>query len=224
MQITNLIPDTEVYFEYNGKVRKGVYKETQRTNSGKLVKSRNKLIEIINKDGNTSILIVSRDTKFYNSKESLMKYKEKLLIEYKKREELLIKQYNEELDKIKDSLSKLENINQLPIYNKAEDFINECYTAVFDNEPSFSLQDGTKIKMTKLEYQCILHDLSQCEGYYIYKINNNLFMCFDCGELLAERQDLIDKYRREDNFGDIKYLFPKKWSEDRIIDWIKRRN
>lgn len=221
MEITSLMPNTEVYFEHEGNIKMGIFKAIQKTNKGKLVKNRNRIIEIINKKGNVSTIIISKEIKLFNSRESLIEYKEDLLIENKKKQELLQKEYNEKLNKIKDSLFKIENINQLPIYNDCNEYIWEYYAELFDNEFSFSLQDGTKVKMTKYEYQCILHDLSQCEEADIYKIDDELFMCFDCGTLLVNRDDLVGKYN--DEIVDERYLFPKQWSESRTIEWIKRR-
>jgi hypothetical protein len=60
-----------------------------------------------------------------------------------------------------------------------------------------------------------------CEGTNIYKIDNNLYKCFDCGTLLINKDDLIKEY--SDEIIDDNILFPKNWSEVKIIQWVKRR-
>lgn len=222
MEIKELIPGTEVYFQYDEKCIKGVFKDLQRTNAGNLVKSRNRLIQIINKKGKETIINVSRNTKFFTTEDEVIEYKNKIEEEQEAQKKIEQEKYLQYINSIKEKLDKIENINHLHIMEDVDIEEIEGYLELFWDGYGFILEDGTEIEMAQFECKCILHSSTNLEGIDIYKINNgNFFKCFDCGELLVNRNDLIEKY---DLMYDIneQVLFPKKWTEDKIIEWLRK--
>lgn len=221
MEVNNLVPDSEVYFGYNEKITKGIFKGIQKTSTGKPVKGKNRLIEIINKRGNSSIIIIPKEVKLFNTEEELLEYQEQLELEDKKRLENIENQYLQEVEEIKNQLNEIDNINQLKLGEELSSEENEYYYDLFADDYTFTLKDGTNVRMSK-NYKCILHNAKFCEGVDVYEIEDGeFFKCFDCGSILVGVSELINKNNITGEFRE-SYLFPKNWGEDKIVDWLMR--
>ena len=131
-------------------------------------------------------------------------------------------------------IAQSTNINNLPtmidIYNKIED-ICESEEGLNEDEENEDLaanwngtiiiKDGTEVELVEYIGKCILHDFRDFEGERLYKIDDNLFLCADCLTLCKKQSNLVAKYY---DYSSDKWVFPKKWDENKIINWIKNQN
>ncbi len=110
-----------------------------------------------------------------------------------------------------DELMELENIFVL----------EEVQELFMDDEFIIELKDGSKWLFSE-KYQCILHpnlfNISDDEGRNIFKsLNDDVFICDDCGTRLIEREEILRDYEFYDLASD--FLFPVRWSDQKIREW-----
>ncbi|NLJ65732.1 MAG: hypothetical protein GX340_00300 [Clostridiales bacterium] len=130
-------------------------------------------------------------------------------------------------------LGNCDNINQLPTIedifghldkhfktNGMEVFYDNVYEGI-----DFVIKDGTKCCLSNYG-TCILHPYQSHvddEGSFVYEINDSdLYVCASCKTLLQSRTDILEAY--DDYFmGDYSILFPKKWTDEGIHAWCRKR-
>lgn len=127
-------------------------------------------------------------------------------------------------------IAKAKNVNYLPSMaslfveiNKIEDrkIQNDENNSMIDNwdGTEIILLDGSKIQLGYLKFgSCLLHSRGEVEGEYIYKIEDNLYICAECLAYCVAYPKLEEKY-----IGfTVGFLFPKSWSELGVISWLKK--
>ncbi|MGH4139686.1 hypothetical protein [Clostridium sp.] len=133
-------------------------------------------------------------------------------------------------------IAQARNINSLPtmidIYKKIEEICESQEGLDEDKEKevlasnwngTITIKDGTEIELVEYIGKCILHDFRDYDGEKLYKIDDNLFLCADCLTLCKKQPNLVAQHYDYDYSMD-KWVFPKKWDENKIINWIKNQN
>lgn len=129
-------------------------------------------------------------------------------------------------------IAESRNINNLPtiidIYKKIEDICEneeeldeEKEELVANWDGTIIIKDGTQVELVEYIGKCILHDFRDVEGEKLYKIDDNLFLCADCLILCKRQPKLVAEYYA---YSSDKWVFPKKWDESKIINWIKNQD
>lgn len=131
-------------------------------------------------------------------------------------------------------IAQSRNVNSLPtmvdICKKIEDICENEEELDEDEEKehlaanwngTIIIKDDTEIELVEYIGKCILHDFRDFEGERLYKIDDNLFLCADCLTLCKKQPNLVAQYY---DYSSDKWAFPKKWDENKIINWIKNQN
>lgn len=125
------------------------------------------------------------------------------------------------VEEFKNKLNDIISIQDLPIAESIEENIMVEVKDLFSKGYSFVLKDGCNVKMSEDYYICAQE--GGVKNSQIYKINskyNTIFKCFTCGSLVSLRSDLMEKYD-PDNIITKKILFPMRWKEQEMIEYIE---
>lgn len=147
-----------------------------------------------------------------------------------------MKEKNLEYQQLIEYLSKSKNINQLPKIDDITDFLLTKFDDIdvllfYRGEGiKFTIKDSTNCELIYGYKSCILHTwYEKCDnddGEYIYKIEDELFVCATCFTSLQAKPEILKKYNAFectfDNEID-KLLFPKKWTDIDVRNWCRKQ-
>ncbi|WP_040194267.1 hypothetical protein [Clostridium culturomicium] len=232
MKIINLKEGMELYYINNDNVvKKCTYEYTNK--NGK------KYVSFINKRGGVSYAFLPRGTEFFSCEDEALKRRDKIILKIYENEKLAKereleyklnrKRYEEEgRIALEDILSKVENVNRLPLWEVVEELDNnyelnidgyDVLTSNFNEE--FLIADGTKIVIK--DGECFNKSSGELHNVYWFVPEIETYICIECGLWQKYYTDLFNEVSME--FEDTYYyeekMLPWDWNKEGVKAYFR---